>query len=142
MKKKIMSILSMIAVMTLCTVTGTYAWGSLNQTALNEYVITTTAGDGSGGSGSTEAPDHTGKPGAPDQGKEPSQTEKPGESQPPSAGATAGTVQNGRGDLTTGDTCRFVFYMVLMLLSFAVASVLGAVMLALLFGALGRKRGR
>lgn len=139
-----MSMLSVIAVMTLCTVTGTYAWGSLNQTALNEYVITTT-GSGGPGSGTTGKPDHTGRPenpGKPDRPEDPGQSGRPGGTQPPSAGATAGTVQNGKSDMTTGDTCQFVFYMVLMLVSFAVASALGAVMLALLFGTLSRKRGR
>lgn len=138
MKKKITTLLSMLAVMLLCTVTGTYAWGSLNQTALNEYTIMNTSGSNGSGSGNEGNQGNQGKPDQPETPTNPDQTQKPTEGTTggtTTSGTTTGTTsdptQSGKGDMTTGDTCQFAFYMLIMLVSFVVAIALGAALIAL-----------
>lgn len=138
MKKKYISVLCAMIVMTLCSVSGSYAWESLNQTALNVFVQEAAAEPDPkppNDSGGTDKPGQSGKPQKPaDPDPDHSDPQKP------SSGATAGTVQNGKSDMTTGDTCQFVFYVLLMLCSFAVASVLGALLIALTINEAGKRR--
>lgn len=132
-KTKIISSLCLITVVALCSVNVTYAWENLEQRALN-----VTTGDET--IFVPEEPEPT--PPKPEEKPKPSEKPEKPDTSPKedssdqtgmeSAQPSAGTVQTGKSDMTTGDVCEFLFYMVLMLGSIALMIVTGAVLIALL----------
>lgn len=132
--QKMLSVFTMLMVMLLCCVNITYAWESLHQTALNVYVEEAETEEPPN---PDETPDEKPKPEPEKPSSKPGSTskpEKPTDHETPKdepAKVPEGTIQNGKYQMTTGDTCEFVFYMVIMLISFTVIIILGAVLMAL-----------
>lgn len=157
--RKVMSVIYALVVLVLCSVNMTYAWTNLNQVALNVMVDRSFSGD-SGNDKDDPADDPAVPPkddaddpsDSDDKPQEPAKpdTDQPSKSDPSDAGGTSqtpqtpsGTNQSGKSDLTTGDTFEFVFYLLLMLVSFAAAVASGVCLIALAFcGAEKRRRGR
>lgn len=165
--RKVMSVIYALVVLVLCSVNMTYAWTNLNQVALNVMVDRSFSGD-SGNDKDDPADDPAVPPkddaddpsDSDDKPQEPGNSDtdpsnpdgsnQPSKSDPSDAGGTSqtpqtpsGTNQSGKSDLTTGDTFEFVFYLLLMLVSFVAAVAAGVCLIALAFcGAEKRRRGR
>lgn len=131
-KKKIITILCAAAVLLLSSVNLTYAWQTLNQTALNVNIGTQKQPELPPEEEKPEKPPEEIKPPAKDE-----TTENAGQIQPPTA---EDTTQSGQGETKTGDTLNYLPYMIMMLVSFALMSLTGGVLIVLLIHGIEQRR--
>lgn len=145
LKRSMFTIICTLAVIILCFANTTYAWESLEQSAVNITTGEATVDDPD----DPDKPDDTDKPGKPDAPQEPDNSEdsekpedskKPVHSDKPSKKPGNSTTQNGKADADTGDTSGFLFYLSLMLLSFLLIIIIGVTMIVLTINALENRR--
>ncbi len=134
LKKSLLTMICTLAVIILCSVNTTYAWESLDQSALNITV----------GEAAQIEPDDPDKPDDPEKPsdsdepiKEPESTDKPQESQ---RAPDNSSNQTGKADADTGDTYQFLLYMALMLLSFILVISIGVSLILLSINTIENRR--
>ena len=133
LKKSMYTFICTLTVFLLCFVNTTYAWESMEQSAVN-----ITAGD------ATQVPDEPDKPDTPDKPSdpekpdtpdEPGDSEKPDDSKKPTVPDKPekkpenSLNQTGKNDADTGDTHQFLRYLLLMLSSFILMIAIGVTMI-------------
>ncbi len=140
LKKSLLTMICTLAVIILCSVNTTYAWESLDQSALN-----ITAGEAA--QVEPDDPDKPDKPDQPDESDKPSDSDKPekdpessGKPQEPQKDPESSAAQTGKADADTGDTHQFLLYMALMLLSFILLIAIGVSLILLSINAIEKRR--
>ena len=129
LKKSMYIVICTLAVFLLCFVNTTYAWESMEQSAVN---ITT--GEAEELPDEPDKPDTPDKPSDSDRPDDPDDTQKPDNSEKPeddkkpqksSKEPESSLNQTGKNDADTGDTHQYLRYLILMLSSFILMIALG-----------------